>query len=1441
VNLGGSVTETRRYDTTGNLVIASTSCCEQTTILFTSDTHYAYPQSKTRGSAIDPYAQLTISGTYDLNTGLGRSSTDANGRVSQINYDPNTLRPSTSISPTGAHTDLDYDDAAMTVASTTYLAAGEGGGIADQSVKYLNGLGLVRQEKGRGPNNGQPPPWDAVDTTYNNLGQVSQQSRPYRLGVESPVFSTATYDALGRTTRVFAPDGSVTETYYNEKDFDTTDSYVPQRPDAASTSAGETTLVRDAWGRERWGRTDSRGRLVEVVEPNPNGSGSVATGGMVTTYSYSTLGSLTQTNQGAQTRSFNYDSLGRLIAQKLAETSATLNDSGTYVGSGSWSDVFTYDSRSNLTSRTDARGVKAVYSYNNDPLNRLQSVSWDTSGFGDTSNPIFGAATVSYSYRTKASPSDPKDVTQLNSVSAAGVSTESYLYDTEGRVYNQTLTLSGRSSYPFLTNYSYDSLDRVTGVQYPAEYGNGSAPRKAIHHTYDIASRLTDLTYDGQSFASNIVYNGTSQTTSLNVGSGTNQITESYSYNAQTGLLDNQTVARGATTLLNLSYDYANSNGKRTGQLTKILNNLNHNKDRGYSYDALGRLVQATGGPSTGTLWTQTYTYDRYGNRLSVSASGNSAKLSEPESRNVNGQLAVAKPADPKVELPTNLLAKNTGVALPADGSRSTVREASESLSDASISLFNPAATKSSTNAPPPADPPTYTNNPLVAGITVQVVHITELRDTIDALRLRRGLSAYAWPEAIATNTFIKADHILQMRTALDQALGAPSSGYSAGLVVGQPILAIHIQELRDRVNNAWNSDSSCPPGQTLLIEQFIKNFYQGALNRQPNSNELQSWGSQLRQAYYQGQSQLRATAQYMGRQLFKSQAYADRGRDNHWYVYDLYWAYMQRQPDTSGWNYWKSVINSDIQNGLDGRGHARVAFETDSTEFFPKLASLCPGSSGSAPIPLDGLANLTYDTASNHITTAGFSYDAAGNQTRTVRTDGSAQRFQYDSANRLIQIRDDYGYTLQTFTYGDSSERLISDEGGYRTYYAGGGGTPVAEYIEVSSSTTPAWSKSYVYLGARLLSTITPNGSGAEAAQYHYPDRLGTRLVTDPASGTSSEQVTLPFGTPLNSESTGATNHRFTSYDRSSTTGLDYALNRHYDPQQGRFTQVDPLGMKAARLENPQTLNLYSYVGNDPVNHVDPDGLFWKALKRFIKTLVLTLVAVLVVVVIVLAVATVAPSLLPFVLKPVVLGLLAIVAQHLVLTVFNGISDEVNAHGFSIGSLFRGFGKGLLRFFKSIANFPKGVLGIGFYGNYCGNANPNQSSGREPIDALDGACIDHDRVYQSTTDGRTRARADLRLAKAAFLAGFRVNRIGQLFAFFVVVGFGLKGFLGLLFSNGRSEVATTVNVSGDSGERPNFTSPAQAQYRVTMQTYPEIMSPGPFRVDRFRSQPGAP
>ena len=89
---------------------------------------------------------------------------------------------------------------------------------------------------------------------------------------------------------------------------------------------------------------------------------------------------------------------------------------------------------------------------------------------------------------------------------------------------------------------------------------------------------------------------------------------------------------------------------------------------------------------------------------------------------------------------------------------------------------------------------------------TVQARHITELRTAIDALRIHMSMSPYSWQYSVTTNDWITANPILEMRTALDQALGAPSSGYSTGLAQNQLVMAIHIQELRNRVLAAWQS-----------------------------------------------------------------------------------------------------------------------------------------------------------------------------------------------------------------------------------------------------------------------------------------------------------------------------------------------------------------------------------------------------------------------------------------------------------------------------------------------------------------------------------------------------------------------------------------------------------------------------------------------------------
>ena len=66
----------------------------------------------------------------------------------------------------------------------------------------------------------------------------------------------------------------------------------------------------------------------------------------------------------------------------------------------------------------------------------------------------------------------------------------------------------------------------------------------------------------------------------------------------------------------------------------------------------------------------------------------------------------------------------------------------------------------------------------------------------------------------------------------------------------------------------------------------------------------------------------------------------------------------------------------------------------------------------------------------------------------------------------------------------------------------------------------------------------------------------------------------------------------QFTSYERDSESGLDFAEARFYSSVQGRFTSIDPL-IESAVTANPQTFNRYSYVSNSPINIVDPTGMF--------------------------------------------------------------------------------------------------------------------------------------------------------------------------------------------------------------------------------------------------------
>jgi RHS repeat-associated protein len=130
-----------------------------------------------------------------------------------------------------------------------------------------------------------------------------------------------------------------------------------------------------------------------------------------------------------------------------------------------------------------------------------------------------------------------------------------------------------------------------------------------------------------------------------------------------------------------------------------------------------------------------------------------------------------------------------------------------------------------------------------------------------------------------------------------------------------------------------------------------------------------------------------------------------------------------------------------------------------------------------------------------------------------------------------------------------------------------------------------------------------TVAASGGGGTSYLTADHLGsTRVVTDSSGNVTARHDYLPFGEEIPATIGGrssipgysvndTTKQRFTGKERDGESGLDYFLARYYASAQGRFTSVDPITIKRERLRDPQRLNLYAYVRNNPLVFYDPDG----------------------------------------------------------------------------------------------------------------------------------------------------------------------------------------------------------------------------------------------------------
>jgi RHS repeat-associated protein len=233
-----------------------------------------------------------------------------------------------------------------------------------------------------------------------------------------------------------------------------------------------------------------------------------------------------------------------------------------------------------------------------------------------------------------------------------------------------------------------------------------------------------------------------------------------------------------------------------------------------------------------------------------------------------------------------------------------------------------------------------------------------------------------------------------------------------------------------------------------------------------------------------------------------------------------------------------------------------------DATSGGTQIQSIALEQSGGAPT--NRITSVTQGSTVN------YTYDAAGN----VTSDG-AHSYTYDAENRLVSV--DSGSTAQ-YGYDHSNRRIKKTVGGVTTHCVWEGAQVIAENNASSGSVNVE----YVYSGSRMVASIA---SGV--TRYYLADRLSARVTMDTAGNIVGRQAHLPFGEELNASGT-TDKHRFTSYERDTESGLDYAVNRSYSAATGRFLQVDPV---AGSIKKPQRINRYAYARNEPINFVDVTG----------------------------------------------------------------------------------------------------------------------------------------------------------------------------------------------------------------------------------------------------------
>ncbi len=235
---------------------------------------------------------------------------------------------------------------------------------------------------------------------------------------------------------------------------------------------------------------------------------------------------------------------------------------------------------------------------------------------------------------------------------------------------------------------------------------------------------------------------------------------------------------------------------------------------------------------------------------------------------------------------------------------------------------------------------------------------------------------------------------------------------------------------------------------------------------------------------------------------------------------------------------------------------------------------------------------NATFDERDRQLTRGGQSWTWDANGNLTAKVDEATYAWDFDDRLQQATLQDG---TVVAHTYDADGVRVRT------ATTPPGGTTTTVDYLvdtsgglsQVVAETSGGLLAAYFVRGDELLAVLRPGSeAGSWAARFYHADGLGSiRALTDGSGAVTDRYSFTAFGELLSHQGDDANAYLFAGEMLDPSSGFYYNRARWMDPEVGRFVSVDPFPGSATE---PATLHKYLYVGANPVDRIDPTGLFF-------------------------------------------------------------------------------------------------------------------------------------------------------------------------------------------------------------------------------------------------------